>query len=314
MKQTCRTFTLLLSLCILTGCLSLHVRSDDPFSSRGYIPPWKWIQIDRSKPEPKRPHLSLSVDRNFFILSHIRDLSPEQQDRSVAKLIAPYLRQIESELNGSKFRAICSGGHGLKVPGEQWPIYEISDDMQYLLWGRTEDSGDMSTLSHRAYWYACVRLAGFSASYAMRSQAEGFAPPPGKLPKEARVVLRNHPHVPPNLLRTHKWTCDSGHEHKEFYVIDNGIAWVLQPDEADLGDAGLVWFYPDRRDAQEFDPALSETFTSARLKAESILKEKEITGMGSCHAFWSELREILKDEYDIEWRSPSELNPNTMYD
>jgi hypothetical protein len=36
--------------------------------------------------------------------------------------------------------------------------------------------------------------------------------------------------------------------------------------------------------------------------------------MGSCHAFWSELRDILKEEYDIEWRSPSELNPNTMYD
>lgn len=36
--------------------------------------------------------------------------------------------------------------------------------------------------------------------------------------------------------------------------------------------------------------------------------------MGYCHFFWEKKKKILKDKYSIEWRSPSELNPETSFD
>ena len=81
-----------------------------------------------------------------------------------------------------------------------------------------------------------------------------------------------------------------------------------------LGGADIFWFYPERRDAQEFDPAFADAFTSARRKVEEYLKQKGIEGVGSCNAYWGELQTILKEEYEIEWRNPAELNPNTKYD
>lgn len=37
-------------------------------------------------------------------------------------------------------------------------------------------------------------------------------------------------------------------------------------------------------------------------------------GMGFCFKYWNAKRELLKDEYDIEWRSPSQMNPRVMFD
>ena len=36
--------------------------------------------------------------------------------------------------------------------------------------------------------------------------------------------------------------------------------------------------------------------------------------MGFCFRYWSAKRELLKDKYDIEWRSPSQMNPRVMFD
>ena len=36
--------------------------------------------------------------------------------------------------------------------------------------------------------------------------------------------------------------------------------------------------------------------------------------MGYCHWFWSCKKEILREEYDIEWLSPAETNLGCMFD
>ena len=36
-------------------------------------------------------------------------------------------------------------------------------------------------------------------------------------------------------------------------------------------------------------------------------------GMGFCHAYWHELADVLSD-YGIKWRSPSKMNPGTLFD
>jgi hypothetical protein len=314
MNRITKTVTVLLASCIMSGCVSFHIRDDGVFSAR-YLPPWKWVQIHRANPEPKQPHLKLSVDIDYLILSKVGQATPEELARPALELVAPLLREIEAELNGREIHAVWSNRLGISMNGTDWPSFRLSDDMKYLLWTKTGLPPDeIKVVSHRAYWYACVRLAGFSTSYAQQSQAKGFVPPPETLPEKAQAALRSHPHVPPGLLRTHEWTCESGHKHQKFYVFDNGIVWILNSIDFDLSAVELFWLYPERCDAQEFDPTLAEAFASARRKVEDILKVKGIEGMGSCFAYWSELRRILKEEHGITWRSPSELNPNTMYD
>ena len=36
--------------------------------------------------------------------------------------------------------------------------------------------------------------------------------------------------------------------------------------------------------------------------------------MGTCHYFWDCKKKILKEEYNIDWKSPAELHPNIHFD
>jgi hypothetical protein len=35
---------------------------------------------------------------------------------------------------------------------------------------------------------------------------------------------------------------------------------------------------------------------------------------GVCHAIWALQKKILKEKYEIDWKSPAESNPGKMYD
>lgn len=36
--------------------------------------------------------------------------------------------------------------------------------------------------------------------------------------------------------------------------------------------------------------------------------------MGYCHSYWDTKKQILKEKYNIDWYTPAEENPNTIYD
>jgi hypothetical protein len=36
--------------------------------------------------------------------------------------------------------------------------------------------------------------------------------------------------------------------------------------------------------------------------------------MGYCHVFWPAKKKVLREKYGIEWKSPAELNPDTLFD
>jgi hypothetical protein len=36
--------------------------------------------------------------------------------------------------------------------------------------------------------------------------------------------------------------------------------------------------------------------------------------MGDCRRRWRRMKQILKDDYDIIWYSPPEMNPGVKYD
>jgi len=65
-------------------------------------------------------------------------------------------------------------------------------------------------------------------------------------------------------------------------------------------------------DKSEKDPANREKFE----KVQAILDEEfgEGFGRGTCHRRWERKKELLKEMYDIDWKSPAELNPHVLYD
>ena len=61
-------------------------------------------------------------------------------------------------------------------------------------------------------------------------------------------------------------------------------------------------------DTPEFEAIREE------LEEKIIAKIGKPCGMGYCYKYWSAKKQILKADYGIDWRSPSELNPHILFD
>ncbi len=65
------------------------------------------------------------------------------------------------------------------------------------------------------------------------------------------------------------------------------------------------------RDPIELDEIFGPLVVAATAKAEQNVEYK---GMGACHMIWAEQAKILKEEHGIDWYSPAEMNPFSLYD
>ena len=48
-----------------------------------------------------------------------------------------------------------------------------------------------------------------------------------------------------------------------------------------------------------------------KLKLEGYNDQKKL---GFCHIYWNLKKQILKSDYNIDWKSPEELNPEITFD
>ena len=60
------------------------------------------------------------------------------------------------------------------------------------------------------------------------------------------------------------------------------------------------------------DPAFAWAIKEAQQRAEEELGPP--VEMGSCHRRWRRKKEILKEEFGIDWFTPSEMNPRARFD
>jgi hypothetical protein len=66
------------------------------------------------------------------------------------------------------------------------------------------------------------------------------------------------------------------------------------------------------RDPIAEDPACARAIEEAQRRATA-----EIGGyrrMGDCHLIWNRAQQILKDDFDIKWFTPAEMNPHIIFD
>ena len=70
---------------------------------------------------------------------------------------------------------------------------------------------------------------------------------------------------------------------------------------------------PLNHDPIELDPDLKQKIAEAEERALTILAH-EPRRMGFCHLLWRTKKQILRDEYGIDWKTPAEMNPQVLFD
>jgi hypothetical protein len=93
------------------------------------------------------------------------------------------------------------------------------------------------------------------------------------------------------------------------------VTYAIQPDpiyrETELRHSRPL-AAGERYDAQEDDPKLRDAFAAADAAAErrvgNVKRDDRFI-----FAFWAEKKAILRDKYQIEWKTPAELNPQITY-
>jgi len=66
-----------------------------------------------------------------------------------------------------------------------------------------------------------------------------------------------------------------------------------------------------------YDPISDDPTYAWAIKEAGLRAEEEVGRpyeMGSCHLVWRRKKQILKDEFGIDWYSPREMNPRVIFD
>lgn len=68
-----------------------------------------------------------------------------------------------------------------------------------------------------------------------------------------------------------------------------------------------------KHDPQEDDPLIKAKIDEALREAlENLVDVPKVRGF--CHERWAEQKRILKEKYNIDWKTPREMNPGVMFD
>jgi len=158
--------------------------------------------------------------------------------------------------------------------------------------------------------YLETRLSGHTQSYAIASiQKKGIRPAVADL--SLLTLLIRHPDVPYTWVKktTRRISPITLPGDMEYLVVDGPVAWVFSV------STSRSHVTVERLDAQETDETLAPKFNVAREEARARLEQRGIKPrLGYVHAYWPELKKVLKEKFRLTWYSPAALNPNTIYD
>jgi hypothetical protein len=69
------------------------------------------------------------------------------------------------------------------------------------------------------------------------------------------------------------------------------------------------------QDPQERDPEVLPLIEDAALEAQKELEAQGVEKtLGYCHLLWAVQQRILKERFDIDWKTPAEMNPDVCFD
>ena len=69
--------------------------------------------------------------------------------------------------------------------------------------------------------------------------------------------------------------------------------------------------YDPIEDTEKYKKIKDELEEKIKIRIE---KEGINKGLGYCHIYWEFKKMILKEEYNMDWNSPTEMNPGIIFD
>ncbi len=207
-----------------------------------------------------------------------------------------------------------------KYPEESFRMKAVSTtfSFQSKAIGLSEDQ--FKKLNELVEKYLEVRREGHTAEFASYSLKRKKADPfPQNEPLRTKI-LTEHPEIPPSMLvrtsktGTFRWQKPESEDSTEFEyhvfkVVDGPITWEYQAAE------DYPYITIQKHDSQEDDPKKAPLFDQARKEVDDEMNREGIKGQfGSCHKYWARLKKRLKEKHAIDWLSPKELHPNSIYD
>lgn len=118
-----------------------------------------------------------------------------------------------------------------------------------------------------------------------------------------RTVTNETTHIP-QVEEVCRWV--------SYTLVDGEIAWRYFVQFK--ADGALDYIHDSKYDAKEYDPKYQKMIKDVEDEVRGEMKRDGSFGrFGSVHTFWHLKKEKLRVR-GVEWRSPSEVNPNTNYD
>jgi len=165
--------------------------------------------------------------------------------------------------------------------------------------------------------YVQWRERGYSAEFLLSSFRKG---PEQHTPEDPdlRFLLQAHPELPAGAVRrlSEEFSAaDGGGSNRwvRYAVIDKEIATVYS---VSFDSSGKLEHcsWGSNVDPKELNPKYEAIFKDVEREVDAKMKADGSAGQfGSCHHYWGLKKNALKAR-GIDWRSPSELNPDTRYD
>lgn len=133
-------------------------------------------------------------------------------------------------------------------------------------------------------------------------------------------VLYDHPSLTLRLLEfqllvLHRIEAQHDHELGETEEVEQKIRLYRHNiDCADKGDFDNIRPIGHlKNDPIEWSAEYESNIDEAHRKIYAQLEDLP-RGMGFCFAYWHAKQQVLKEDYDIEWKTPSQMNPGVMFD
>lgn len=131
----------------------------------------------------------------------------------------------------------------------------------------------------------------------------------------AAEVLFNHPRLKLDLLMLQSDASDD--EDTELGIDELSAEIARLQFNIMAADSGrfneIIETGHLRRDPVEWTAEFENVIAEAEAKADAELTDVP-RGMGFCFAWWHTLATILKRDYNIDWRSPAQMNPQVHFD
>lgn len=101
----------------------------------------------------------------------------------------------------------------------------------------------------------------------------------------------------------------SGNEKMEFWKLLKDTQYLLLYGYTYKEHQGRELFL---NDSIEY----TDEYLTIELEMERMIKDEVGEGgyFGFCHKYWSAKKRILKEYFEIDWKSPEEMNPDVIFD